>query len=225
MKFDKATLVGVVCALCCAGCVGLYTFSINERFESERAEALARYGGDQIEVVVATRAISAGETVSEGSVDTRLWLADLLPEGAVTSLEEVVGKQLGSSVLKGEVLSTQRLYKSSSELEVPGGMAAVSVPVRDVQALGGAILPGMSVQVYATGSSSTTLLVKDALVLETSLSGSGPLTSGSAAWATLAVPAASAQEIVAAAQNLELYFVLLGADSPDPAQEEGGELR
>lgn len=210
MKVSKSTLVGVVCAACCAACVALYLAHVNQRAESERAEALARYGGEQIEVLVATRNIAAGETVTEGSVDTRLWLADLLPEGAVTSADEVVGKQLGSSILKGEVVSAQRLSKASSGFEVPEGMAAVSVPTRDVQALGGALRSNMSVQVYATGSSSTSLLIKDALVLETSLADSGSLTSSASAWVTLAVPEESVQELVAAAQNLELYFVLLG---------------
>jgi len=220
MKVSKSTLVGVVCAVCCAACVALYLAHVNQQAESERAEALARYGGEQIEVLVATRTIAAGETVTEGSVDTRLWLADLLPEGAVTSADEVVGKQLGSSILKGEVVSTQRLSKATSDFEVPEGMAAVSVPTRDVQALGGALQPSMSVQVYATGASSTSLLIKDALVLETSLVESGSLTSGSSAWVTLAVPAESVQELVAAAQNLELYFVLLGEQGASAG--EGG---
>ena len=72
---------------------------------------LGRFG-EQVEVVVASRTISAGETVTEGSIETKLWLADLLPEGAVTSEVEVLGRQLGSSVLKGEVVSSQRLAKS-----------------------------------------------------------------------------------------------------------------
>lgn len=222
MKISKSTLVGVVCAACCAACVALYLAHINQQAESERAEALARYGGEQIEVLVATRNIAAGETLTEGSVDTRLWLADLLPEGAVTSADEVVGKQLGSSILKGEVVSTQRLSKASSDFEVPEGMAAVSVPTRDVQALGGALQPSMSVQVYATGPSSTELLVKDALVLETSLTESASLTSSSSAWVTLAVPVESVQELVAAAQNLELYFVLLGEKGSSSASSEPG---
>lgn len=223
MKVNKSTLVGVVCAVCCAACVALYLAHVNQQAESERAEALARYGGEQIEVLVATRNIAAGETVTEGSVDVQLWLADLLPEGAVTSADEVVGKQLGSSILKGEVVSTQRLSKTSSDFEVPEGMAAVSVPTRDVQALGGALQPGMSVQVYATGASSTSLLIKDALVLETSLADSGSLTSSSSAWVTLAVPAESVQELVAAAQNLELYFVLLGKSDDSVGKGESAD--
>ncbi len=219
MKLSKSTLVGVACAACCAACMALYIAQLNERAESARAEALARYGGEQVEVVVASRTISAGETVTEGSIETKLWLADLLPEGAVTSEVEVLGRQLGSSVLKGEVVSSQRLAKSSSNLEVPEGMAAVTVPARDVQALGGALRSGMCVQVYATGPSSTTLLVKDALVLETSVGESSALVSASSAWATLAVPSESAQEIVAAAQNLELYFVLLGAQDSEAEGE------
>lgn len=213
MKVSKSTLAGIVCALCCAGCVAAYSAHVNDQAESDREEALARYGGEQIEVLVAARDIAAGETISEGSVESKLWLADLLPEGAATSSMDVVGKQAGSSILKGEVISTQRLSKDASDLSIPDGMAAVSVPARDVQAVGGALQPGMCTDVYATGSSSTTLLVEDALILETSLSEPSSLSSSAAAWITLAVPAASVQELVSAAQNLDLYFVLLGSDA------------
>ena len=46
---------------------------------ARRADALARYGGDQVEVCVAKRDIAAGETVDSGAIETRLWVADLLP--------------------------------------------------------------------------------------------------------------------------------------------------
>ena len=219
MRMGKSTLAGIACGVCCAGCVALFMVQVNGKADAARAEALARYGGEQIEVCVASRDIAAGETLSESMIDTKLWLADLLPEGAVTSRGEIVGKQVGSGILEGEVISTQRLGRQNASLDIPEGMTAVSVPAQEVQAVGGVLQAGMRADVYAVGSSSTALLASNVLVLATSLGAGESLMSASVAWVTLAVSPESVQELVAAAQNLQLYFTLpnAAADAGDGA--------
>jgi len=64
MKVNKRVLVSALCGLCCAACVGLYLVGVKGEADAARAEALARYGGDQIEVCVASRDIAAGEVVN-----------------------------------------------------------------------------------------------------------------------------------------------------------------
>lgn len=223
MRASKTTVAGLACGLACALCVGLYVVGVRAEVEEARAEALERFGGDQIEVCVAQRDLAAGEIVDGGAVATKLWVADLLPDGAITDVSQIVGRRLGSSVIKGEVLCEQRTEAAESALNVPTGKAAISVPARAVQAVGGSVEAGMLVDVYATGPVSTAKLVAGALVLATSASGEG--TSGTAEWVTLAVDPERVQEIVAAAQNLELYFALPaegeipadGAEAPDAA--------
>lgn len=207
MKVNRRALVSVLCGVCCAACVGLYLVEVKGEADQVRAEALARYGGDQVEVCVANRDIAAGEVVESGAVSTKLWVADLLPDGAVVEPAQVVGQRLGSAVYRGEVISERRLEAVESSLSVPEGMAAVSVPARAVQAVGGSVEEGMVVDVYATGPVSTTKLVAGALVLASSAAGEGSAASA-AAWVTLAVEPDQVQEVVAAAQNLELYFAL-----------------
>lgn len=223
MRASKTTVAGLACGLACALCVGLYVVGVRAEVEEARAEALERFGGDQIEVCVAQRDLAAGEIVDGGAVATKLWVADLLPDGAITDASQIVGRRLGSSVIKGEVLCEQRTEAAESALNVPTGKAAISVPARAVQAVGGSVEAGMLVDVYATGPVSTAKLVAGALVLATSASGEGA--SGTAEWVTLAVDPERVQEIVAAAQNLELYFALPaegeipadGAEAPDAA--------
>ncbi|MEC4184674.1 Flp pilus assembly protein CpaB [Adlercreutzia sp. R21] len=210
MKINRRMLVSALCGVCCAACVGLYLVDVRNEADQARAEALARYGGDQIEVCVANRDIAAGEVVENGAVSTKMWVADLLPDGAVTDPAQVVGQRLGSAVYRGEVMSDRRLEAAESELSVPEGMAAVSVPARAVQAVGGSVEAGMVVDVYATGPVSTVKLVAGALVLASSASTEGAAASN-AAWVTLAVEPERVQEVVAAAQNLELYFALPSA--------------
>lgn len=228
MAINKTKWGAVVCGLCCAVCVALYLASVRGEVDAARAEALERYGGDQIEVCVAKRDMAAGETVDASAIVTKMWVADLLPDGAVTDASEIVGKRLGSNIIRGEVICARRTEMTDSELGVPTGMAAISVPARPVQAVGGSVEPGMEVDVYATGPVSTTKLVSAALVLATSGAAEGGGAGAAAEWVTLAVAPERVQEVVAAAQNLELYFALpaVGAEETveaGSAEEGSGE--
>ena len=212
MKRSRTTIVGIACGLACAACVFVYMQGVRGEADAARAEALARYGGEQLEVCVAKRDIAAGETVDAGAVQTRMWVADLLPAEAFRSADDVVGKKASSTILAGEVLSGQRFRDAGSRLDVPGGLTALSVPAKDVQAVGGAIAAGSQVDIYATGGTSTDVLASDVLVLATS-AGSRESSDAKVSWITVAVKAESVQEIVAAAQKTELYFTLPASGS------------
>ena len=196
MKLSKSAIVGLACGLLCAACVGLYVAQVDEGLARARSEDLARYGGEQVEVCVARRDLAAGETVTESDIEMKSWVASLLPEGAVTDKSEAVGRQLASA--------------DDAAFDVPEGFSAVSVPARGVQAVGGALRPGMRVDLYAVGSASTTQVLSGALVLESSAmdSGAGVVSSSNEAWVTLAVEPQKVQELVTAVSNLDLYFAL-----------------
>lgn len=83
------------------------------------------------------------------------------------------------------------------------------MPVKDVQAVGGSIAPGLHVDVYATGASETELLASDVPVVSSSNEGEGG-SGGSIAWVALAVEPQSIQEFISASQKMELYLVLPG---------------
>lgn len=214
MRGRRAQIASAVCGIACAVCVLAYMASVRGEADRARAEALAQYGGEHVEVCVATRDIAPGEAVDASAVETRLWVADLLPRDAVLSVEDVSGLCASSSILEGEVISLRRFERADALIEVPDGLTAVSVPAEDVQAVGGAVAPGSRVDVYATGTS-TTLIGQDVLVLATSASVSAEDSGADVTWATLAVEPQSVQELVAAAQGMELYFAL-------PANREAG---
>ncbi len=210
MKQKQMTAVAIGCGAACALCMGLFMASVQGQADAARAEALARYGGEQVEVCVATRDIASGERVDLSAVETKLWVADLLPENAVRSNGDVVGRTATSPILKGEVVSEKRFENSRTSIEVPAGKQAVSVPAKAVQAVGGAVRPGMNVDVYSAGDSSTTAIARSVLVLATSVGESGSLTSSDAGWITLAVEPEKTQEIIAASNKTNLYFVIPG---------------
>ena len=88
MRRRKTMVAGIACGVLCAACVLAYLTSVRGEADAARAEALARYGGEQVEVCVARRDVAAGEKVDAAAVETRLWVADLLPADAV--LEDTV---------------------------------------------------------------------------------------------------------------------------------------
>ena len=211
MKQKSLIFIAVGCGLACAVCIALFMASVQGEANAARAEALARYGGEQVEVCVATRDIASGERVDYSAVETRLWIADLLPEDVIREASEAVGKTATSPILKGEVILSKRFNADHGAIEVPPGKEAVSVPAKAVPAVGGAIRTGMSVDVYSSGDTTTTALARDVLVLDTSIGGSGSLVSSDSGWMTLAIDPDHVQEFIAASNKTSLYFVLPGA--------------
>ena len=161
-----------------------------------------------MEVCVATKDIAIGETVSAANVSTKMWLVDLLPSEAVQTYSDIAGKQLTVPVVAGEVLSRQHFEASAEDIEVPEGMHAVSVQVKDAQAVGGALVVGSKVDVYQVGTSGTGLLARNVLVL--ACRGGASTATSATDKVTLAVPSGQVEQIIAATQKSELYFALPG---------------
>lgn len=216
-------IVGAICGALCVSSVLAYGAEVQSSFERERAEVLERYGGEQVEVCVATKDIEVGDVLGSANTETRLWLGELLPEGAVFSIEDMQGKPASSPIFKGEVVTQQRFEKSEHvALQVPDGLCAVSVPAKSVSAVGGSVEAGSHVDVYATSSAATDLIASSVLVLSTSSteeqekSGEEDIT-----WVTLAIEPDLVKEVIAAAQKSELYFVLPSGE--ETVDEESGE--
>ena len=218
MNQRKLTIIAIACGAVCAACVLVFMANVQGQANAARAEALARYGGEQVEACVALRDIAAGERVDAGAVATKLWIADLLPADAFSSSGDVVGKTATSAIFAGEIVTSRRFEVRRGTLEVPAGKVAISVPVKAVQAVGGAVAPGASVDVYASGDASTSIVARDVTVLDTSLA-NGSKSLSEMNWVTLAVDPEKAQELVAATARTELYLVLPGeATSKDDAE-------
>ncbi len=225
MKQKRMTIIALVCGVACAACVALFMGSVQSQAAQERAQSLARYGGEQVEVCVASRDIAAGETLDASSVETKLWVSGLLPDEAMLKGENVLGQTATTSIFKGEVIVAKRFQKHASDLDIPAGLQAVSVPVKAVQAVGGNISQGMRVNVYSTGDAATTKLVSDALVLDSSVGEAESLSSSNAGWITLAVEPGRVQEIVAASSKTSLYFVIPGEQSEQDAVSSESKAR
>ena len=210
---EKSTKIAICCGLICAISISCYLVLVKK----ESSEALAKYGGERVEVCVAKKDIPAGETVSESDVETRTWVASLLPEEAVVKRDECVGKMLGSSIVKGEPITAKRFQANVKGVKVPDGMVALSIPTDSTASLGGNLQPTQRVDIYATGPSSTTRIVKNVEILETS--NSEKIANASNGWIVVAVEASHVQELVAAIQELQLYITLPSSATYDDEEE------
>ena len=208
MKKKAPVIVALLCGLICASSVLIYTHQIEVQAEAQRNEALARYGGDQVEVCVATRNIAAGELVDAASTTTRLWLVDLLPEDPITSLSDIAGMQATSSILAGEVLSHARFEQSSEYVAVPKGLEAIGVELSSAQAVGGSLEAGDIADVYASGASGASLIAEKVLIAAVGELGSGRYS------VTMALEPERVEEVIASTQAATLYLAL-------PARGEG----
>jgi pilus assembly protein CpaB len=221
----KRMLLAVVCGVLAALLIGLYAGDLQAQAASSRAAALAEYGGERVEVLVAARNIAAGETLSADNATMQPWLADLLPDGAFTAADAAYGQVVNAPVYRNEPLAKAKIADGSQRLEVPEGLCALSIPVSDEMAVGGAIVIGSAVNVYAVGDTVVSLVAANVLVLESS-NGYGDSGSADAAggffaansraalkWVTLAVRPEMVSELLAAARDKNLSLILPGENT------------
>ena len=74
MDQSKSKVIALVSGVVCAICVVLFMQSVQGGAEAQRAEVLAKYGGSQVDVLVAKRDISAGERVEPSMIESRSWV-------------------------------------------------------------------------------------------------------------------------------------------------------
>ena len=101
MSFKFRIALSLACAVLAALIFLSYGDHIRADAEQVRSEAIARYGGEIVSIVVSNRTLEAGETISAADVTQCDWVADLVPEGAFTNLDEVIGKGVTVPIAKG----------------------------------------------------------------------------------------------------------------------------
>ena len=113
MARRKTTVAAsIACGVLCAACVVAFMQGVRGEAEAARAEALARYGGEQLEVCVATRDLPAGQAIAAGDVELKMWVADLLPSDAAQTIEEVEGRVPSTPIMEGEVVVWYARFRS-----------------------------------------------------------------------------------------------------------------
>jgi Flp pilus assembly protein CpaB len=107
-----------------------------------------------VPVLVATRDVGLGETVSAADVRVDRRPEAYRPSGALSSADPAVGRVLSGPVMAGEVLTPARFRGAGSLTGLPDGSVVVSVPVGDT-GLAATLHPADLVSVLVAGSGET----------------------------------------------------------------------
>ena len=102
-------------------------------------------------VVAAGVQIPYGTTITLAQLKTVAWPADLLPEGSISNIKDVVGKVATRIIYPDDLITTKRVaqHVDGNQLAalIPKDMRAITIRVDDVVGVAGFLLPGNHVDV------------------------------------------------------------------------------
>jgi pilus assembly protein CpaB len=141
------------------------------------AGALYFMGAQRVPVVVAALDLEATRPLTALDVEVRSLPPDALPPGAITSVEDVIGRVPVAPLWQGQPFVARALADEApvfhTGLSLRPGERAIAIPVVAAGAVGGAITPGARVDVLAVPVSgrapagrTVELMAVDALVLD-----------------------------------------------------------
>lgn len=202
------------CALLALMACLAYADSVRAEAARVRADAIARFGGEVANLVVATQALEAGDVVTERNVGMREWVADLAPTGALTSLDDVIGRQISVPAAEGAPLTELNFRDENALAEVPAGHVAVSVPVTDKLGISRGVTRGAHVRAYEIAEGGPRLIATDVQVLSELGSTTGIVASQQV---TIAVLPQDVTAVLGASASGDLRLVI-------PADDVGEQL-
>ncbi|WP_322151239.1 SAF domain-containing protein [Paratractidigestivibacter sp.] len=174
----KILLSGAFAVLTAGLCL-LYGQEVRADAERQRSEVLERFGGETVRLIVATDSLEAGDTVSRQNVSEKEWVADLAPEGALTSLDDAVDRKVTVPVVAGAPLTELNFRDEAQMPEVPAGYIAVQVPVTEKLGLPDAVPAGSRLVAYEVSDDGTKVVSADIRVLLAASASSSAMSRGS----------------------------------------------
>lgn len=204
------------CALLATTLCLAYGQHVRDEAERVRAEALERYGGEVVSLLVAPDGLEAGEVVDRRNVIERDWLADLAPEGAIVGMESVEGEEVTIPAAPGAPLTTLNFRDSEDAVEVPAGHVALAVPVTDDLGLPPSAAEGTELVAYRVSDTGVSLIAPEVQVLRAPSDQGGIGSRGSV---TLAVEPTNVPSVLASGADGSLRLAL---PAPDVAGEDAG---
>ncbi|MGZ8945551.1 MAG: Flp pilus assembly protein CpaB [Methylococcaceae bacterium] len=111
-----------------------------------------------VPVVAAAVEIPFGVKLEESQVKVIAWPGNSVPQGAYSSLEQVIGRITINKFYPDEIITEKRISEHGSTLSalIAKEYRAISVRVDDVVGVAGFILPGNKVDILATKTDRTT---------------------------------------------------------------------
>ena len=155
-------------------------FILSSVFSDKKEEKPA--AAAMVPVIEASRDIEPQTVITEDMVKAVEVSSNMVPSGALTDKNAVVGKKAGTSIMEGDVITTRKLSQKAGGFVglIPEGMRAVSFSVNDVTGVSGFAKPGDKVDILLVTSRegmdriTSKILLKDVLILAVNKSSSTP---------------------------------------------------
>ena len=145
------TLILVVLALICGASA---VVGVNQLTQGKEVSTVAT-----VSVVTAAKDMPRGSVLSAHVLTVSQWPAGSAPEGALTNVEEAIGRAVFVPLVKGEPLLDAKLASKGAgrglAAMIPKGMRAFTIRTSHVSAgVGGFIMPGNKVDILLTTNGS-----------------------------------------------------------------------
>lgn len=155
-------------------------FILSAAFSSKKEEQPTTAA--MVPVIEASRDIEPQTVITEDMVKAVDVSSNLVPSGALTDKNAVVGKKAGTTILSGDVITARKLSQKAGGFVglIPEGMRAVSFSVNDVTGVSGFAKPGDKVDILLVTSRegmdriTSKILLKDVLILAVNKSSGTP---------------------------------------------------
>lgn len=155
-------------------------FILSTAFSGKKEEQAAPAA--MVPVIEASRDIEPQTVITEDMVKAVDVSSNLVPSGALTDKNAVVGKKAGTTILSGDVITARKLSQRAGGFVglIPEGMRAVSFSVNDVTGVSGFAKPGDKVDILLVTSReggdriTSKILLKDVLILAVNKSSGQP---------------------------------------------------
>ena len=210
-----ASACAVLCMLLCT----LYASHVRQEADRVRSEAIERYGGEVVSLVVATSPLEPGDVVSKSNVTTRDWLVDMVPEGAITDMDKVLGQEVGVPAAKGAPLTDVNFRADETMAEVPKGHVALTLAITDKLGVPRTIAQGSLLEAFAVNDEGTVKIAEDMHVL----SKPSATASLSGAQITVSVRPDDVAAVLEASAEGTLRLVVPADDAAGEATDSAGD--
>lgn len=158
-------LISVLSALLASFCFFAYVQSVRAEAEKSRAEAIQKYGGELTSILVATKQIEPGETLSSSNTQVKSWISDLIPEGAITNPESVMGRTVSSVIGVGMPVVSLHLRSATSQISIPENLVGLTISHGEKYGLAERLSAGTKLAAYEVTDSLITCIASDIAVL------------------------------------------------------------
>ena len=158
-------LISVLSALLASFCFFAYVQNVRAEAEKSRAEAIQKYGGELTSILVATKQIEPGETLSSSNTQLKSWISDLIPEGAITNPESVMGRTVSSVIGVGMPVVSLHLRSVASQISIPESLVGLTISHGEKYGLAERLSAGTKLAAYEVTDSLITCIASDIAVL------------------------------------------------------------